>query len=551
MDSTNERSASTGGAYRWFCPLQNPGGIVDAESSMGIRQRLSDEAWTRPASAIADESERLRLLVDAVDEYAIFLLAPDGTVMTWNPGAERLKGYTGQEIVGRHFSVFYPPADVAVGQPARELAEASRDGLFVDDGWRVRKDGSRFWAHVVITALFDGATLQGFAKVTRDDTTARAAAERGRAMQDITRGLLAGAEPAAVLSMVTQHACHLTGAGRSWLAVRQGTRLIVCAADGMLPGPQIGAVLPDERFASSVLTKSGQARFVDDLRVSWPSYPDLDALGAGLLVPMVTGAGITGVLVAAAPAGASPFRQTDLELLQAFAQQAELILSYDVAQQALRSQQVSDDRERIARDLHDHVIQELFATGIGLQAAAARSRDASVQTSLEQAVDCLDATIRQIRMTIFDLHERDQSSPGGSVRADIAALVRDAGRALAFKPTLHLNGPIDTVIEAATSTHLLAALREMLSNVARHAQASAATVSVTVGSDVTVTVTDNGNGPPKDTVTGNGLRNLQSRARALDGSFALLTAPDHGAEATLRIPLPLDLTSPTSPRPAF
>jgi PAS domain S-box-containing protein len=502
---------------------------------VGIRRR-SDTTWMRPAAAIADESMRLRLLVDAVDEYAILLLAPDGTVMTWNPGAERLKGYSAREVVGEHFSVFYTADDVREGKPGRELEAAERDGVLVDDGWRVRKDGSRFWAHVVITALYDGPTLRGFAKVTRDDTAARAAAARGEAMQDITRGLLAGADPAEVLAMVTRHARHLTGAGRSWLAVRQGTQLIVCAADGPLPGPQLGTVLPDEPCISSVLT-DGRPRFVDDLRADCPTYPGVDALGAGLLMPMVTSAGITGVLVAAAPAGASPFRESDLDLLQSFALQAELVLSYDLAQRALRGQQLSDDRDRIARDLHDHVIQQLFATGIGLQSTATRSRDASVHASLEEAVDRLDETIRQIRMTIFDLHEHDRSSHG-SIRADIAVVVSDAARALTFKPTLHLAGPIDTLIESAIRSHVLAALREMLSNVARHANASAATVLVSVGGEVILTVTDNGTGPPQDLVPGNGLRNLRSRAEALRGSFAFQAARERGTSATLTIPLP-------------
>lgn len=121
----------------------------------------------RPISEIGDE--RFRLLVDSVQDYAIFMLDPDGTVRTWNTGAERLKGYKAHEIIGQHFATFYPDEAVTRGWPAEELRRATSLGRFEDEGWRIRKDGQRFWASVVITALRDSAgRLQGFAKVTRD-----------------------------------------------------------------------------------------------------------------------------------------------------------------------------------------------------------------------------------------------------------------------------------------------------------------------------------------------------------------------------------------------
>ena len=123
-----------------------------------------------------------RLLVASVTEYAIFALDPEGRILSWNAGAERLKGWTREEILGRHFSIFYPPEPIAGRFPWYELREAARVGRFEDEGWRVRKDGSRFWANVVITALRDEAgTLVGYAKVTRDLTERRAAQERALA----------------------------------------------------------------------------------------------------------------------------------------------------------------------------------------------------------------------------------------------------------------------------------------------------------------------------------------------------------------------------------
>ena len=134
-----------------------------------------------------------RLLVESVRDYAIFALDPTGHILTWNPGAERFKGYTADEIIGRHFSAFYPQSEIDKGIPAMELRVASAEGRFEDEGWRLRKDGSRFWANVVITALRDSSgELVGFAKVTRD-LTERREAER-RAIEDARR--LAEAEAA-------------------------------------------------------------------------------------------------------------------------------------------------------------------------------------------------------------------------------------------------------------------------------------------------------------------------------------------------------------------
>jgi PAS domain S-box-containing protein len=124
-----------------------------------------------------DEGNRYRLLVDAIADYAIYMLDPEGHVVSWNPGAERFKGYKAEEIVGRHFSTFYTPEDRAEHMPRRVLETAAREGRFENEGWRVRKDGSRFWAHVIVDPIHDdNGELIGFAKVTRDLTERREAA---------------------------------------------------------------------------------------------------------------------------------------------------------------------------------------------------------------------------------------------------------------------------------------------------------------------------------------------------------------------------------------
>ncbi|SEU24486.1 sensor histidine kinase [Stigmatella erecta] len=160
----------------------------------------------RNASAIVDlssfQEERARMLLDHIEDYALFMLDPSGVVKTWNTGAERLNGYTPAEIVGRHFSLFYPPADIAAGKCERKLRCAATEGRFEEEGWRIRKNGEPYWASAILTAIRDASgSLVGFAKVTRDLTARRKAEEQLRQSEERFRLLVSSIQDYAVFML--------------------------------------------------------------------------------------------------------------------------------------------------------------------------------------------------------------------------------------------------------------------------------------------------------------------------------------------------------------
>ena len=159
--------------------LHNPDGQL-----RGFAKVTRDLTKRREADEQLRQSEEMfRLLVANVQDYAIFMLDPNGYIVSWNAGAHRIKGYTAEEIIGKHFSIFYPEDDIRSGKPPRELEFAKEHGVYEEEGWRLRKDGSRFWANVVITAVHDETgRLRGFAKVTRDITARKQAEETQRAL---------------------------------------------------------------------------------------------------------------------------------------------------------------------------------------------------------------------------------------------------------------------------------------------------------------------------------------------------------------------------------
>jgi two-component system, NarL family, sensor histidine kinase DevS len=208
--------------------------------------------------------------------------------------------------------------------------------------------------------------------------------------------------------------------------------------------------------------------------------------------------------------------------------------SEDALQSARAALAITEDRERIARDLHDTVIQRLFAAGMALQATLGQIDDDAARARLEQTVDDLDETIREIRTAIFGLHAPADGGPG--LRGDIVRITNGARASLGFTPRVHFSGAVES-IPPDIAEQLLPALRETLANTAKHAQATSARVSIDVGNEVVLRVADNGVGITGEVTGGHGLTNLGDRAARLGGRFTARPGPDGGTEMEWRVPI--------------
>ena len=310
----------------------------------------------------------------------------------------------------------------------------------------------------------------------------------------------------------------------------ENARYTVEVAEGGDPA-LVGARVPVDPEEAEAFGKE-QYRLIENLRTraDWPGeVPD----GPAMAAPLAVGETLHGVLIVAHDATRTRATADDAALLSIFAGQAALTLERARAQEEREQLVVLEDRERIARDLHDVVIQRLFATGMQLQAVAPHALRPEAATRINAAVDDLDATIRDIRRSIFEL----RAPTGPSLRRDLREAVDAAADALGFAPGVDVSGPVDSAVPDDIVPELLAVVREALSNVARHAHASSARVSVRAADgQVVLQVQDDGVGIDPDRARG-GVVNMGERAHDLGGTFEVGRGPAGGTVLTWRVPI--------------
>jgi signal transduction histidine kinase len=292
-----------------------------------------------------------------------------------------------------------------------------------------------------------------------------------------------------------------------------------------------GAVVPADHELFREVLQSRRQVVVDDITRVAPLPVRLPERPA-IIVPLASVESLHGLLVVVGSDG-QPDREDESTMLGTFAAQAALAFERALAQEEREMFVILEDRERIARDLHDVVIQRLFATGMQLQTVARLTPRPEVQERINSAVDGLDATIRDIRSAIFEL----RTPMTAALRTEIREIVAASADQLGFRPSLELVGPLDSAVPTEVRSDVLAVLREALSNVVRHARATAVEVLVQArGGTITLRVADNGRGiPPK--ARRSGLANMAARAERLGGSMDVRDNTPHGTILEWSVPL--------------
>ena len=341
----------------------------------------------------------------------------------------------------------------------------------------------------------------------------------------VTTALLSGGDADDALAVVAEQARRLadSAAGIVLLPAGEEGGLEIVAVSSDRPAKSLGVVIPPESPVVERLL-AGEAVFVDDASTDPRMLSRLaDQYGPSMLLPLHSGGKVLGALATPRARGARPFTEAERTLATQFASQAALALMMADAQRDRERLAVYEDRDRIARDLHDLVIQRLFATGMMLESAHRKSIVPAVRDGVGKAVDELDVTIQEIRTAIFALQQGPAEAPSG-LRTRVLREINMAAVPLGFKPAHRFLGAVDATVGELTGKNLVAALREALSNAFRHASATRIEVVVDAGAElpdgssaVRLSVADDGVGIPEGGRR-SGLRNLTRRAESLGGS---------------------------------
>jgi PAS domain S-box-containing protein len=531
-----------------------------------IRQAADLIEQQRAQVALRESEQRFRMLVQNVHDYAIFMIDAKGLVTEWTEGAERVKGYTAEEVIGRHFSLFYAPEEIAARQPERELATATATGRSEAEGWRIRKSGERFLVNEIATAIRDdNGKLVGFTKISRDITEKKRAEAAYRVSEERLRLTLESVTDYAIFTM--------DAAGRidSWPpgaqrtfgfteeeAIGQSTAIIFTAEDRAADVPE-----------HEMRTARERGRAADE---RWHVRKDgARFYVSGVLAPLRHGGVVTGYAKVARDLTRQKFAEDEVrrarEDLEKRVQERtrELAaLNESLRREAFERQRVEDarvfllrqlvnaqegERRRISRELHDQLGQQVSALVLKLSIL---KKDAKLSTSAREELENLEELATQLDSDLdFLVWELRPTA------LDDLGLV-EALSDYAANWSKHFNVPVDldahdmqeARLEPEIETVLYRMTQEALNNVAKHALAKHVQITLTsADEEVSLTVADDGvgfdNKQPFGTGTkGLGLVGMRERAALGGGSVAITSKPGHGTKVLLRMPVHMRGSTP-------
>jgi PAS domain S-box-containing protein len=480
-----------------------------------------------------ERDEPFRLFVESVGDYAIFMLDPDGRIASWNAGAERTKGYKAAEIIGQHFSTFYPKEDVRSGKPQRLLALAESEGHVEDEGWRIRKDGSRFWANVTITAIRDASgSLVGFGKVTRDLTERRLAEVALRRSEERARLFVDAVQDYAIFMLDPEGYVSTWNTGAERIKGYKAREIIGQHFSRFYPEEDVRAGKP--AWELDVATKEG--RFEDE---GWRVRKNGSRFWANVIItPVKDSAGdLLGFTKVTRDFTERMLAQKSLEESKRRLQESEKSLR-DLSLHLLRTQ--DEERRQIGREIHDSLGQYLSVLKMKLDSM---SSSPTVEEST-QCANIVEECVKEVRTISYLLYPPMLEEMG--LKSAIPWYLDGFSNRSGIDTTFHASDDFERLSRDAELV-LFRVLQESLTNVQRHSGSKTADIRISrTDNAVTLLVTDRGKGLPTAVLEqgtqdwmgsiGVGLRGMSERLHQLGGALEI-TSSDNGTQVRATVPI--------------
>ena len=484
---------------------------LNEELENRIRERTA-----RLEAALAElriSEERYRLLVESAEDYAIFMVGPNGHVLDWNAGAERIFGYREEEIIGEPGLILFTPEDIRSGAPEWELRKAEEEGRAIDERWHIRKDGSRFWASGFVRPIRDDSgTLRGFVKVARDIT------ERKRAEEELRKSerSLSAAQRIAHLGNWDYD---IAKDEAYWS--EELYRIFGFAPHAFVPTYKkfLDLVHPDDR-----------ERLRREVRAAL--YGGQERGHSSVDYRVVR------------PDGEVRFVSTHYEVVHDASKRPVRLVGtiHDVTERKRAEEAIKEIREaerrRIARDLHDGVMQDLSYTTAAMAVIMLEAEGTGLEEDLQKAIDAVRRAAQGLRAAVNDLRaqdERDRTFP------ELVESLVERNREMArhYEIGLEVEEGLSATSFGDASTEILRVLQEALTNARRHSEAGNVQLTLSKDGDKLVAeVIDDGRGFGPEITPGVGLRSMQERAAALGGKLEIKSQMGQGTRVQLRVPIP-------------